>query len=373
MERKARFIAQIKTGDLDARTAEDIGSDELGNAAAATKAVATGDPRYLQQVQLDDDVKRLTALKHAYGDAQARHRSEQRIYSSEVAATTEQREAIDAALPQIRATAEAPFAITINSRHYTDRGEAAPALVHAARQAYSDGKQVGQQRCFPIAELRGVEVQASRWLSSDELALSLSIPSATNTVAAQDLNAGAGMGLLRRVENLVRNTEGYRQQVQSRYDHAVRRIDELAAVADSPFEHTGELADKQTELEQLSAQLRIEASGPEARAAAAEAEERMEAMGRKPGWSLMLNPTPALLSDMGVDPVEYKARIARAAGNDPARRGERDRSNAVPTLMPSQSALRASRDEHTSTVTPPRPNDPPPHVAPTQHGHGPCR
>ena len=34
VERKARFISQIKTGDLDARTAEDIGSDELGNAAA---------------------------------------------------------------------------------------------------------------------------------------------------------------------------------------------------------------------------------------------------------------------------------------------------------------------------------------------------
>jgi len=128
--------------------------------------------------------------------------------------------------------------------------------------------------------------------------------------------------------------------------------------------------------EQLSAQLRIEASGPEARAAAAaaaEAEERMEAMGRKPGWSLMLNPTPALLADMGVDPVEYKARIARAAGNDPVRRGERDRSAAVRTLMPSQSALHASRSDHTSTVTAPRPNDPPPHIAPTQHGHGPRR
>jgi len=66
----------------------------------------------------------------------------------------------------------------------------------------------------------------------------------------------------------------------------------------------------------LSAQLRVEASGPEARAAAEQAGERMEAVGRKPGWSLLLNPTPALLADMGVDPVEYKARIARAAGND---------------------------------------------------------
>ncbi len=33
------------------------------------------------------------------------------------------------------------------------------------------------------------------------------------------------VGLLRRVENLVRNTEDYRQQVQQRYEHAVRRID----------------------------------------------------------------------------------------------------------------------------------------------------
>ena len=162
-----------------------------------------------------------------------------------MAATTKQGERIDAALPQIRATAEVPLAITINERRYTDRAEPVPALVQAVRQAYSDGKHFGQQRAFPIAELRGVTVQASRWLSSDELALSLSIPSATNTVAAKDLNAGAGMGLLRRVENLVRNTEDYRAQVQGRYDHAVRRIDELAAVADTPFEHTGELADKQ--------------------------------------------------------------------------------------------------------------------------------
>jgi len=64
----------------------------------------------------------------------------------------------------------------------------------------------------------------------------------------------------------------------------------------------------------LSAQLRIEASGPEARAAAAEAEERMEAMGRKPGWSLLLNPTPALLADMGVDPVEYKGSYCPGGG-----------------------------------------------------------
>ena len=86
-------------------------------------------------MQLDDDAKRLTALKHAYGDAEARHRSEQRSYSRKAAATAEQLAVVAAALPRIRGSADAPFAITINDHRDTDRAEAAPASLHAARQA----------------------------------------------------------------------------------------------------------------------------------------------------------------------------------------------------------------------------------------------
>ncbi len=66
VERKVRFIAQLKTGNTDARTAADVGGGDLGNAAAATKAIATGDTRYIEQVQLDDEVKRLTAMARAH-------------------------------------------------------------------------------------------------------------------------------------------------------------------------------------------------------------------------------------------------------------------------------------------------------------------
>ena len=122
MERKARFIGQIKTGDLDARTAEDLGSDELGNSAAATKAVATGDPRYLQQVQLDDDVKRLSALKRAHGDAKGRNAAERHACAREITATTEQLGRLDEALPRTAASADAPFAMTIGGAHVPRAG-----------------------------------------------------------------------------------------------------------------------------------------------------------------------------------------------------------------------------------------------------------
>ncbi len=78
MERRARFIAQLKTGNTTDRTVADLGGDELGNAAAATKAVATGDPRYVEQVSLEDDVKRLTAMVRAHSDAKARNAAERR-------------------------------------------------------------------------------------------------------------------------------------------------------------------------------------------------------------------------------------------------------------------------------------------------------
>jgi hypothetical protein len=203
VERKARFIGQIKTGDLDARTAEDLSSDELGNSAAATKAVATGDPRYLQQVQLDDDVKRLSALKRAHGDAKGRNAAERHACAREITATTEQLGRLDEALPRTAASADAPFAMTIGGRTYRERGPASSAVVDTVRQAYSEGKRWGAQKAFPVASLRGVEVLAARLLTSDEVVLSVNVPCRTRAMAAKDFTGrdanGAGSAIRWRV------------------------------------------------------------------------------------------------------------------------------------------------------------------------------
>jgi len=49
----------------------------------------------------------------------------------------------------------------------------------------------------------------------------------------------------------------------------------------------------------LTAQLHLDANSPQAHARAEAARERLAAQGRTPGWSLALNPTPALLKEMG--------------------------------------------------------------------------
>ena len=128
MERKARLIAQFKTGNTTDRTVADLGGDELGNAAAATKVVATGDPRYVEQVSLEDDVKRLDAMARAHSDAKGRNAAERRSVAREVTAVTEQMGELDRALPGLAANSGAPFAMNVGGKTYRERAEAAPGV-----------------------------------------------------------------------------------------------------------------------------------------------------------------------------------------------------------------------------------------------------
>jgi len=250
-------------------------------------------------VQLDDDVKRLSALKRAHGDAKGRNAAERHACAREITATTEQLGRLDEALPRIAASADAPFAMTIGGRTYRERGPASSAVVDTVRQAYSEGKRWGAQKAFPVASLRGVEVLAARLLTSDEVVLSANVPCRTRAVAAKDFTGreANGVGLVRRMENMVAEIPAYRAEVEHRQDFARTRTEELLAVADVPFEHEVALRDKEHELHTLTAQLHLDANSPQAHARAEAARERLAAQGRTPGWSLALNPTPALLKE----------------------------------------------------------------------------
>jgi len=273
--------------------------DQLGEAAGddvvhrdpAGDELLGRDLALLQQVQLDDDVKRLDALKRAHGDAKGRNAAERRSCARETTATTEQ---LDAALPRIAASADAPFAMTIGGRAYRERGPASSAVVATVRQAYSEGKRYGAQKAFPVASLRGVEVRASRLLTSDEVVLSANVPCRTRAVVAKDFTGrdANGLGLVRRIENMVAEIPAYRAEVEHRQDFAHTRTEELLAVADAPFEHEAELSDKEHELATLTAQLHLDANSPQAHARAEAARQRLAAQGRTPGWSLALNRPP---------------------------------------------------------------------------------
>jgi len=108
---------------------------------------------------------------------------------------------------------------------------------------------------------------------------------------------------------MVTDTPHYRDELNRRHGHALTRIGELEAVADAPFEHTDALRDKRHRLDTLTAALQMSADSPEAKAKETEHQQRLDARGREPGWSLALNPTPALRAEFG------DAELARRAGH----------------------------------------------------------
>ena len=66
VQAKTVFIEQMRRNEVLDTEIEDLSGGDIGAAAAETKAIATGDPRYLRQVELDDAVRRLTALERAH-------------------------------------------------------------------------------------------------------------------------------------------------------------------------------------------------------------------------------------------------------------------------------------------------------------------
>jgi len=102
-----------------------------------------------------------------------------------------------------------------------------------------------------------------------------------------------------------------------RQGFARTRTEELLAVADVPFEHEVALRDKTHELHTLTAQLHLDANSPQAHSRAEAARERLAAQGRTPGWSQALNPTPALLKEMGegsAGPATTRESVTVTAG-----------------------------------------------------------
>ena len=87
LETKARFIAQVMTGDNAARRADDIGGQELSY--AEVKAIASGNPAVLTLAQADAELQRLSVLKKNHDDEQYLARRNQRILPDTIKALQE--------------------------------------------------------------------------------------------------------------------------------------------------------------------------------------------------------------------------------------------------------------------------------------------
>ena len=139
LERKQNFINQVMNGENVGRETEDTG--EVTLSAAEVKALASGSPLIMEQVQLDTDIKKLESLQRAHRSAVANARS--RLEADKGNIATYEKFAVNGKedlKSRVDTYSEGKFSITVGKQKFTDKKDAGTALMaEATAKATEEG------------------------------------------------------------------------------------------------------------------------------------------------------------------------------------------------------------------------------------------
>jgi N12 class adenine-specific DNA methylase len=148
LETKARFIAQVMTGQSAARRAEDIGGQELSY--AEVKAIASGNPAVLTLAEADAELHRLAILRKNHDDEQFLARRHLRDLPDTIERVSQRLAALTS--DQATASSHAHEQTVINGRA-CPASETLPAL---AKRLNALPDVVNVTKRYPLGEFRGL-------------------------------------------------------------------------------------------------------------------------------------------------------------------------------------------------------------------------
>lgn len=251
LETKAKFIEQAMNGETTARDIEDISKNSL--TFAEVKALASGNPKILEAIKLDADVKNLQVQERAHLAEQIRMREQAHT------ALPAEIKADERAIPALEKDADTANAslekagsdidITIGKTHYAKRKDAGEAL----GLALADVNKLAEGPT-KIGSAYGFTLQAE-WLRPFESSqgwwrISL-IGKQTHTVDLGESDAGN----ITRIVNAVGGIADALAQRKARLAARQARLADIQKEMDKPFEKAKELAEKKERLVKLQAEL----------------------------------------------------------------------------------------------------------------------
>ncbi|KXO95811.1 hypothetical protein AXK56_16500 [Tsukamurella pulmonis] len=356
VESKAMFIEQAKNGQLDdnVTSIEDVEEQSLVEAAAATKAAATGDPRFMELVESEEKLKELRALEGAHREARFAASHRVRHADHEIPLLEDRievyRRVVDENLTGWDAKGK-PF--TVAGRAFVERTDRSAALLDRARSVYVALKGQGAMRSEVIATMPGdIDVRMNRPLESEMIRVWLDMPgepalsiTKKNLFGEQTLLDDGGesssamrSGFATRIENLYASLPDRIPTTQTMIDDYRDDIVVNSPKIDAPFEEADELRDLEVTVHRLRTEIAAEQNTPEAIARRTAADARMKAAGRRHGWSLQLNPTKKMVEESDYANAEDYAAAARRMHQYEAARYARDHGGvtrpAAPTPPP---------------------------------------
>ena len=258
LETKARFIAQVMTGQSDLRRIEDI--DGAALTYAEVKAIASGNPMVIEKASIDAELARLSRLRSQHDETQFRLRAQIRHLGEEEPRLEKRFDEVRRDLATRQDTHGDQFAIQLDGQEVRDRGIAGELLLRQAermRGSHAE-RQVGSFAGFSL------------WVADNFMAGPEIVIKGAGTHLAKVANTS--LGTIRSLEYSVQSLEEVAATIEQRVSETRKRINDLIAQCGQPFEYEDRLAwlvQRQQDIEealdltksQASSQLAADANG----------------------------------------------------------------------------------------------------------------
>ena len=242
IENKQKFISQIMTSKTPVRVAEDM--DESSLNYAEIKALATGDPKIKEKMDLDNEVTKLKMLEANFKSN--RYRLEDKVaknYPEEIARTEKLIEAVkkDMANVEPKAEGEEKFtSITIAGEKITDKKLAGEKLLEAIKTVkINESKMIGKYR--------NMDLEVSYNFFTNEHNFSL------NGAAKHSGELGTSAdGNIIRLDNALEKMPEKLKRLEEKLTSTKEQLENAKEELKKPFEKADELKSKVLRLAELN-------------------------------------------------------------------------------------------------------------------------
>lgn len=242
IENKQKFISQIMTSKTPVRVAEDV--DESSLNYAEIKALATGDPKIKEKMDLDNEVTKLKMLEANYKSN--RYRLEDKVaknYPEEIAKTEKLIEAVKNDISEVEPKAEGEekfTSITLFGEKITDKKLAGEKLLEAiSKVKINESKIIGKYRNMDL------EVSYNFFTNAHDFSL--------NGAAKHSGELGTSAdGNITRLDNALEKMPEKLNRLEEKLISTKEQLENAKEELEKPFEKADELKNKVLRLAELN-------------------------------------------------------------------------------------------------------------------------
>src|SRR6266404_3745801 len=228
LETKAKFIAQVMSGESDLRRIEDV--DGAALTYAEVKAIASGNPLVIEKAGVDAELARLARLETQHAETQFNLRYRLRHLNEDLPRLGKRLEAMQMDIAARQDTRADRFRIEIDGETILDRGIAGELVNrHAARMRNVRGERL-------IGSFAGFHVfVVGTFVREPEIML--------KGVAMHEAKVSdSALGTMRSIEHTIQKLDDAACNLEQDIRDTRKRVTDVTAQCGQPFEYSERLA-----------------------------------------------------------------------------------------------------------------------------------